>query len=265
MRWLLVLSLCVWGCDDEPANPEPPASPATETPDPEPEPEPEPEPLADPNEACVLGVVVSFAGANPASAGVTRSEDEARARAAELLARAEAGESLTDLARNESDARTSRARGGAMGTWTRDAWPDLHGPLKDPIFGLAVGQRTGVIETGYGYVVAERCPVEKVHTRHILIRYSGARNAPDDISRTQEEAQARASEVREMALAEGADFEALAREHSDDSSAERGGDLGAVGRGLLMPTYESAAFQLAEGGISDVVETDFGYHVIQRY
>lgn len=262
MRWLLLLTLVVFGCDEDPA----PEQPITEAPPPEPElePEPESEVAADSNEACVLGVVVSFAGANPASLGVTRSETEARARAAELLARAEAGESIADLARNESDAQTSRARGGAMGTWTRDAWPELHAPLKDPIFGLSVGQRTGVIETEYGYVVAERCPVEKVHTRHILIRYAGARNASADISRTQEEAQARASEIREMAIAEGADFEALAREHSDDSSAERGGDLGSIGRGIFAPPYESAAFQLRPGSISDVVETDFGYHVIQR-
>lgn len=263
MRWLIILSLVFSGCDDEPATtpdePETEAPPEVEQPEPEPEPE-----AADPNEACVLGVVVSFAGATPASIGVTRSEDEARTRAGELLARAEAGESISDLARSESDARSSRARGGAMGTWTRDAWPELHGPLADPIFGLAIGQRTGVIETGYGFVVAERCPVEKVHTRHVLIRYSGARNASADITRTQEEAQARASEIREMAMAEGADFESLAREHSDDSSAERGGDLGSIGRGIFAPPYENAAFQLGAGDISDVVETDFGYHVIQR-
>ena len=221
-------------------------------------------PAADPNEACVLGVVVSWDGANPASAGVTRTEDEARTRAAELLARAEAGESIAELARAESDARTSRARDGAMGTWTRDAWPDLHGPLKEAIFGLQIGMRTGVVETQYGYVVAERCPVEKVHTRHILVRYTGARNAPEDITRSKEEAQARASELRETAAASGADFEALARENSEDSSAERGGDLGEVGRGIFAPPYESAAFQLQAGQVSDVVETDFGYHVIQR-
>ena len=260
MRWLLILALFVVGCDDEPpTTDEPVAEPPIQDPEPVP-----PVTEANPDEACVLGVVVSFAGANPASVGVTRSEDEARARAAELLARAEAGESIGDLARAESDAATSRARGGAMGTWTRDAWPELHGPLKDPIFGLAVGQRTGVIETEYGYVIAERCPVEKVHTRHILIRYAGARNASADISRSQEEARARASELREMAMAEGADFEALAREHSEDSSAERGGDLGAVGRGIFAPPYENAAFQLSAGAVSDVVETDFGYHVIQR-
>ena len=57
---------------------------------------------------------------------------------------------------------------------------------------------------------------------------------------------------------------ALAREHSEDSSAERGGDLGEVGRGIFAPPYENAAFQLAAGAVSDVVETDFGYHVIQR-
>ncbi len=151
-----------------------------------------------------------------------------------------------------------------MGTWTREAWPDLHEPLRDAVFNLAVGMHTDVIEARYGYVVAERCAVEKVHTRHILVRYTGARSAPDDLERTREEAEAMAAEIRGAAVADGADFAALARERSDDSSAERGGDLGEIARGLLMPAYEEAAFALTAGAVSEVVETPFGFHVIER-
>ncbi len=62
----------------------------------------------------------------------------------------------------------------------------------------------------------------------------------------------------------GADFAVLARKYSDDpGSAKQGGDLGFVKRGVFYPEFESAAFALEEGEISDVVESPVGYHIIQ--
>ena len=180
-----------------------------------------------------------------------------------LLARVNGGEELASVASAESDAPSSRARGGAIGTFVRDEWPELFAPLKEPLFAAAVGARTPVVEAPFGWVFGERCAVEKVHTRHLLIRYTGARNAPEDLERSQDAARTLAAELRQAAL-DGRSFEELAREHSEDGSAERGGDLGSVGRGLFQPPYEEAAFALPVGGISDVVETVYGYHVIQR-
>jgi parvulin-like peptidyl-prolyl isomerase len=97
-----------------------------------------------------------------------------------------------------------------------------------------------------------------------LIRYKGAKNADAKLRRTRAQALAIAEALR-LELAEGAaDFEAIARDKSEDGSAERGGDLGLVGRGMFAPAYEAAAFALAPGAISAVVETDFGFHIIQR-
>lgn len=258
-----MLLLWVLGCGDEPAPPsaEPSAEP-TAAPEPTPEPEPAPQP-SDPNEACARVVVVAWQGATAAPAEITRSKDEARARAESLLARVNGGESLSTVAAAESDAPSSRARGGAIGTFVRDEWPELFAPLKEPIFAAAVGARTPVVEAPFGWVFGERCAVEKVHTRHLLIRYGGARNAPEDLERSQDAARTLAAELRQAAIG-GRSFEELAREHSEDGSAERGGDLGSVGRGLFQPPYEEAAFALPVGGISDVVETVYGYHVIQR-
>jgi hypothetical protein len=115
----------------------------------------------------------------------------------------------------------------------------------------------------YGWVIAERCPVELAHTRHVLVRFAGARNAPPELTRTRDEARAAIDVVRAELLG-GADFAALARERSEDGSAERGGDVGTLGRGRLAEAYELAAFALAENELSVVVETEFGFHVIQR-
>lgn len=98
---------------------------------------------------------------------------------------------------------------------------------------------------------------EQVRARHILIRVEeGADEA------TKAAARQRAEAVLARAKA-GEDFAALATESSDDSSAARGGDLGFFRRGLMVPPFEEAAFAMQPGEISDIVETQFGYHVIR--
>ncbi|WP_346504518.1 peptidylprolyl isomerase [Terasakiella sp. SH-1] len=62
----------------------------------------------------------------------------------------------------------------------------------------------------------------------------------------------------------GADFGELAQKNSDCPSGANGGDLGMFGRGQMVPEFEQAAFSMEVGATSDVVETDFGYHLIQR-
>lgn len=72
-----------------------------------------------------------------------------------------------------------------------------------------------------------------------------------------------AAGIREQ-LMEGAEFEVLARRHSDDpGSRERGGELGWFRRGRMVPAFERVAFALRPGEISPVVETPFGYHIIR--
>ncbi|MGE0788017.1 MAG: peptidylprolyl isomerase [Sandaracinaceae bacterium] len=262
---LLVIALATACGGEESTAATDPAPVADPTPTPAPEPEPAPPPSRWPNEACARVIVVAYDGAVAAPDGVTRSMDEARSRAAELRRRvADAHEDIADVARAESDAASSGPRGGLLGTYARDNFPAAHEPIRDAIFALDVGAVSDVLEAPYGFVVAQRCEVEKIHTRHILVRYAGARNAPDDVTRTQAEARARAEELRTQVTAEGADFAAIARENSEDASAEDGGDLGMVGRGLLAPAYEAAAWQLGENAVAPVVETEFGYHVIQR-
>lgn len=93
---------------------------------------------------------------------------------------------------------------------------------------------------------------EQVQARHILIAGKDA------------EARAKAHRLSKE-LAAGADFAALAKEHSADTgSAQRGGDLGFFGKGRMVPEFEQTAFALKDGQISDPVESQFGLHIIQR-
>jgi parvulin-like peptidyl-prolyl isomerase len=99
---------------------------------------------------------------------------------------------------------------------------------------------------------------EAVRASHILIETES-----DAAPAERDDARARAEAIRSEAAAAGADFAALAREHSDDSAtAPAGGDLGFVVRGQTVPPFEEALFALQPGEIGPVAESRFGFHVI---
>jgi peptidyl-prolyl cis-trans isomerase NIMA-interacting 1 len=104
----------------------------------------------------------------------------------------------------------------------------------------------------------------EVRAQHLLVMHRESRNGSPSIQRTRAEARARAEEALRKAR-EGANFDELVRTYSDEpGSAERGGDLGKFGRRRMVKAFSDAAFRLKVGEISDVVETEFGYHVIRR-
>lgn len=257
-------------CDSGPARPkDPPPEPAKQVAVAVAEPAPPAEPPApkyppgEVDEACAKILVVAWKGAEGAAETITRDRAAAEARAGELRAKLASGTAFADLAKETDEPKTG-AKGGAMGTYARDKWPEKYAPLKDIVFALGIGETGPVVEHPHGLVIAQRCKVEKVHTRHILVRYAGAKNAEPEIKRSKAEAQQLAAKILADASKPGADFEALARKESEDGSAAKGGDLGPVGRGLFAAPFEAAAFALKPGEISAVVESDFGFHIIQR-
>jgi peptidyl-prolyl cis-trans isomerase D len=97
---------------------------------------------------------------------------------------------------------------------------------------------------------------ERIKAQHILFKTDG--KTPEEIEKIKEKARG----VLERAK-KGEDFSSLAKQYSEDSSATTGGDLGDFGRGRMVPEFEKAAFSLGVGAISDLVQTQFGFHIIK--
>ncbi len=102
---------------------------------------------------------------------------------------------------------------------------------------------------------------DQVGAAHILLMYAGS--ARSTATRSKEEALSQIEQMKKD-IDGGADFAELAQKNSDCPSGASGGDLGIFGRGQMVPEFENAAFSMEVGATSDVVETDFGYHLIQR-
>jgi peptidyl-prolyl cis-trans isomerase C len=98
---------------------------------------------------------------------------------------------------------------------------------------------------------------ESVKASHILLGVDEKASADE-----KKAAREKAEKLRKE-LAGGADFAALAKGNSTCPSSQQGGDLGYFSKGQMVPAFEKAAFALKPGEISDVVETQFGYHIIK--
>jgi peptidyl-prolyl cis-trans isomerase D len=99
---------------------------------------------------------------------------------------------------------------------------------------------------------------EMVHAQHILIRSAQGATPAEDLA-----AKAKADSVLAQ-IRGGAAFGDMARKFSDDpGSKETGGDLGFFGAGQMVPEFERAAFSLEPGQVSDIVKSQFGYHIVK--
>jgi peptidyl-prolyl cis-trans isomerase C len=115
------------------------------------------------------------------------------------------------------------------------------------------------------YYDEHKAEFESCTASHILIRFKGSavplRAGTKEL--TEEEALAKATDVRKQLLA-GSDFATMAKADSDDAgSGANGGSLGTFKHGQMVPAFEQAAFALPIGQISEPVKTQFGYHLIK--
>jgi peptidyl-prolyl cis-trans isomerase SurA len=184
----------------------------------------------------------------------------ARVKAENALAQARAGGDFGRLAASYSDAPDA-LQGGSLGWRTQDRLPELFAAT---LLNMSPGDVSEVLRSPAGFHVlklAERrgaaasAPVTQTRLRHILIRTS------DTVSES--EARRRLRDLRDRIVNSKADFAELARVHSDDGTASRGGELDWVYPGDTVPDFERAYEELKDGEISQPVRTPFGYHLIQ--
>ena len=98
---------------------------------------------------------------------------------------------------------------------------------------------------------------EMAHARHILITAKETEPKAD-----KDRKRAKLVQIQKQ-LKDGANFADLAKQFSDCPSKERGGDLGFFPRGQMVKPFEQAVFKMMPGDVSDIVETEFGYHLIK--
>lgn len=185
--------------------------------------------------------------------------EEVREKAQSVKEQLDNGVSFNTLARSYSDDSSVRKNGGRIGYITA-LFPQGFYELETAAYQMPLGEISGPIRTPQGLHlirVNDRRPARgQVEIAHIMLR---TQNKPKYEVREQ------INELRAQ-LEAGANFEDLAREHSDDQrTATKGGYIGFIGVNQFQEAFEDAAFAIPEdGGISPVVESDIGYHLIKR-
>lgn len=186
-----------------------------------------------------------------------------KARADEVVRQLRIGGDFAKLAGTYSDA-SDALQGGAVGWRDPDRLPPV---FAEALSKLKPGQVTPVIKSTTGFHILklvdkrnlaqsdEKNIVQQTRARHILLKVTPTQTA--------EAAKKKLAELKERLDNKSATFEELARLHSNDNSATKGGDLGFLYPGDTVPEFETAMNALKPGEVSGVVETPYGYHLIQ--
>jgi peptidyl-prolyl cis-trans isomerase NIMA-interacting 1 len=103
----------------------------------------------------------------------------------------------------------------------------------------------------------------RIAAQHILVAYKGAAAAPKGVSRSKDQARQRAQQAGKRAK-DGEDFSLLVTEYSEDPTVSNRGNLGLFTRESKDKAFADAAFALPVDGVSDLVETKYGFHIIKR-
>lgn len=184
-----------------------------------------------------------------------------QAKAQRALERARAGEDFAALARELSDS-ADRTNGGQLGLRPADRYPPL---FLDATKSLTVGGISGLVRSGAGFHVLKLVEKRNAGLPPVVITQSRARHILLRPSAQLSEAAARdkLNDFRRRIQAGQTDFATLARQNSQDGSAEQGGDLGWAYPGQFVPEFEAVMNRLAPGQIGEPLISRFGVHLIQ--
>jgi peptidyl-prolyl cis-trans isomerase SurA len=182
-----------------------------------------------------------------------------RVRALQALSELRRGTDFAKVAATYSDAPDAM-QGGSLGWRPAGRLPTL---FLDALERMQAGDVSDILRSPNGFHMvkllekrgkAAPAGVQQANVRHILLR------AREGLSES--EARERLRRLRERIVA-GADFAEIAKVHSEDASAQKGGDLGWVAPGDTVPEFERAMNALKEGEVSEPIQTPFGWHLVQ--
>ena len=182
-----------------------------------------------------------------------------RTRAEQALAKLRGGAPFSQVAAGYSDAQDA-LKGGELGWRTTDRLPPI---FAEALQKMKPGEVSEVLRSPNGFHIIKLLDrrskdtpvvVTQTHARHILIKTS------ELVS--ENEAKNRLQEIKQR-IDKGANFAEEARLHSEDGSAPQGGDLGWLSPGETVPEFESAMDALKVGQVSGLVQSGFGWHLIQ--
>lgn len=180
-------------------------------------------------------------------------------RAEEAQAKLQAGAPFAQIAAGYSDAKDA-LQGGLLGWRPADRLPSL---FSDPLSKMKPGEVSPLLRSPTGFHLIKLMErktsdtpvyITQTHARHILIKTS------ELVS--ENEAKARLQEIKTR-IDKGADFAEQARLHSEDGSAPQGGDLNWLSPGETVPEFEKAMDSLKVKQVSGLVQSGFGWHLIQ--
>ncbi|MGZ8358145.1 MAG: peptidylprolyl isomerase [Telluria sp.] len=186
-----------------------------------------------------------------------------RARAEEILRQLRGGADFAKVAATYSDSNDA-LKGGEIGWRDSQALPEVFAKVLGQ---LKPGEVTPAIKSATGFhilkLIDKRTPsvetkeaiVQQTRARHILLKVTPTTTAAD--------AKRKLLELKERLDNKAAKFDELARLFSNDASASKGGDLGWLFPGDTLPEFENAMNLLKPGEVSDVVQTEYGYHLVE--
>jgi peptidyl-prolyl cis-trans isomerase SurA len=186
-------------------------------------------------------------------------KEKAIEKASEALRRIDEGLDFRTVAAELSDA-SDALEGGFLGWRYEEELPTL---FTERLVSMKLGQRSDMFESPNGFHILflydkrgadQEIVVEQTRVSHILIKIDQFED--ENIVRS------RAEEIRDRLILGGEDFATLAKNLSADLSATNGGDLGWLSPGEAVPEFERAMNGLNDGEISDVIRTQFGFHII---